>query len=599
MQNPPLSPAQRARLKTEARPRPPSKAEQEAEKAKCAADPVYFISTYCKIYDNDTQRWIPFTLWPFQESALREASLYDEVEQRWVYLRLVALKTRQIGFTWLLADAHKLWKMLFRPITEVLVFSQSDEDAMAVLSEQRFKGMYKLLPDWMKIGIVTDSAHEFRLSNGSGIRALPESRGGDSRTVTDVVIDEADLIVDLGGLIARAEPTLGTKGQMIVIGRSVKDRPNSAFKRLYLQAKKGQGTWNKAIFVAWFEHPGRTQAWKAQLDRETLERTGSLDFVQEHYPSTDLEALSARSQDKFFPPDWIIQIHREMTPLDLPIDAPVLPGLRIFSTPEVGHHYGIGVDPAGGITDGDDAVADVVDADTHQQVATLSGKINPTQFGEYVADLSDYYFSAPALFELNNHGHAVRAVLKERGVSLRNGMTKHGPSRNPGWLTTEWSKKLLYDTAVKVIQQQLAEAKLAEESVVPLIFDFNTATQLASVDANELSAPEGQHDDFAMAWVLAQMCVYRGVPSMSQQRHRGLWGKHDDHRILPAQTGFPAKVANDKLAQLQAVSQLPLPAPQTGIVVTRDVDRSNPLWALRMRIKEPPSRTRKVEDDHE
>lgn len=530
---PPLSSiTAQAIARTKARPRAPTRAEQDAEKALCAADPVYFVNKYCQIYDNDTQGWVAFALWPFQEHALRVVSAYDDTLLRWLYLRVIALKTRQIGFTWLLADAHKLWKMLFRPISEVLVFSQSDEDAMAVLSEERFKGMFKRLPAWMQMDTKTDSAHEFRLSNGSGIRALPESRGGDSRTVTDVVIDEADLITDLSSLIARAEPTLGAKGQMVVIGRAVKKYPNSPFKRLYLQAKAteetgGPGLWNKALFVAWFDHPGRTKEWKDQLDRETIEREGSLDFVHEHYPATDLEALSARSLDKRFPPDWIQALYKARQPLTvLPAGAPPIPGLRIFTPPDPRRQYGIGADPSGGKADGDNAVAQVIDALSLEQVAVLTGKFEPDQFGYFVADVAAYYNNAPVLFELNNHGHATRMSLRERGTTMRNGMTRKGPGRDPGWLTTEWSKSLLLDTAAKVMQSVLDEARQSEQPVSPILFDGVTAFEIASIDINSLSAPEGDHDDHSVAWCLAQMCVYRGVPSMEIVKHN-LWDKGD------------------------------------------------------------------------
>jgi hypothetical protein len=621
MTNPPplklpvASLAEQSLARTRARPRAPTKAEQEAEKRRCAADPVYFVNQYCQIYSNDTNGWMPFTLWPFQEQALRVVSLYDDTLQRWVYLRVVALKTRQIGFTWLLADAHKLWKMLFKPITEVLVFSQSDEDAMAVLSEERFKGMYKRLPAWMQMDTKTDSAHEFRIANGSGIRALPESRGGDSRTVTDVVIDEADLITDLGGLIARSEPTLGAKGQMVVIGRAVKKRPNSPFKRLYLQAKKtqesdGPGAWNKAIFVAWFEHPGRTKEWKEQLDREVFEREGTLDFAHEHYPSTDLEALSARSLDKRFPPQWIQSLYAERSPIPAPFDAPPIPGLKIFSPPDPNRRYGIGADPAGGKADGDNAVCQVIDADTLEQVALLAGKFEPDQFGYFVADLSVYYNGAPVLFELNNHGHATRMSLRERGVTLRNGMTRKGPGRDPGWLTTEWSKSLLLDTAAKVMQQLVGESLETQVPVSPIIYDATTAFEIASIDINSLSAPEGDHDDHSMAWCLAQMCVYRGTTSMTQQKHRGLWGRKEQERRQISSGPAPMLPGGDKLAQLQAMTGAPRqlrdpisvpaePEPterqrQPRIIVTRDnAPRVDPYWAASQRFRDVPNPTKR------
>lgn len=641
------------------RPQKPTPEWIAGELAHCEADAVYFINTYCKIYDNDTSDWIPFTLWPFQEDALRVACEWDSEKQCWKYLRIITLKTRQIGFTWLFGDAHKLWKMRFRPITEVLVFSQSDEEAIAVLSDQRLKGMYERLPDWMKIPIAVSSAHEFRLSNGSGMRALPESRGGDSRTVTDVVIDEADLITDLNDLIARAKPTLGSKGQMIVIGRAVKDKPNSAFKKLYAQAEKAEGEWNKAIFIPWYMRPDRTNfaalieddptptslslgkvlqgkpelivptsnasrdmrllnktrfgyrivrsvdirtntvvtapsnddwqhgdevismSLKDSVDAEALELTGTLDSVHEHLPATVAEAIQARTLDKKFPPEWITRLSRRGKLLQIPPEITAHPGLRIYKLPEPGRAYGIGSDPAGGNSNGDDSVSLVVDARTLEEVAVLAGKIEPTEFANQTADVSKFYFNAPILTELNNHGNAMLAQLKHRGAALRM-VTQNDSARTtkPYWLTTERSKSYLYDIGVKVMQQMFKEAQDNGIEPSPIIFSPQASTQLASIDINTLSAPEGDHDDYAMAWVLAQMCVYRGVPSMQQIPHTGLW---PNSRTGSAPPSSPTP-GLDKLAQLQRMSQAPVP-PRVDSGKKPETVEEEPLWVKLSRAK--------------
>lgn len=590
--------------KAAARPRPPSKAQVEAERQRCAADVVYFVTTYCRIYDNDTKSWIPFSLWPFQVEALREASAVLADGLTPVYPRFIILKARQEGFTWLLGIAQKLWKMLFHPITEVLVFSQSDEDAMAVLAEERLKGMYKLLPDWLKEAIKKDNDHEVRFDNGSGIRALPESRGGDSRTVTDVVIDEADLITDLDDLLARCTPTLGEKGQLIIIGRAVKKKPNSAFKRRYKAAKAAmlsgeRADWNKVMFAPWYYRTaGRTKfiatvrevstsslqlnaptlgafdfltpdglyphrllntrtgsirtimaadgvsvdtapalddwragdtlismVWKDGQDREALATAYSLDSVHEQYPATDDEALSAAALDKRYAPEVVALFTRALAVLLMPT---AVPGLRVFIEPQAGHHYGIGADPAGGMSDSDDSYASVLDADTLEQVAVYQNKTEPTQFANVVADISTYYSGAPVLFELNNHGIAFLAQAKQRGINLRMGMNRRGDTeRLAGWLTSERSKNTLYDTGAKVFDEALAQTRdddgtIHPEFISPIIHDAVTASQLSAIDKNTLKAPPGDHDDAAVAWVLSIMCVYRGSSSMTQVKHT-LW----------------------------------------------------------------------------
>jgi|SRR5579859_365134 len=530
---PPLFDAQEifqaALATTEARPKITTPEFVANEKQRCAGDPVYFVNQYCQIYDNESASWIPFKLWEFQAQALRDACAVDAAGN-YLYPRIVDLKTRQIGDTWLYAVAHKLWKMLFRPISRVLVFSQSDEEAMEILSDNRMKGMYTRLPDWMKQPIKTSNDHEIELESGSGVRALPESRGGDSRTVTDAVIDEADLITDLDNLLARLEPTLGSKGQLIIIGRAVKERPNSPFKRLYNLAKanevKGEGKWKKVHFIPWFAHPGRTKDWYDQLCRDTLTRTGSLDFVHEHYPATDVEALQARTLDKRFPPQWLTQVYQERRPIDwLPPTAPIIIGLRIYILPEAGRTYVLGADPAEGNPRSDDSVIHVVDADSKQQCATLQNKIEPSLFAADIAALSVFYNNAPVMPERNNHGHEVIATLRKDYSTVP---ILNGEDGKAGWLTLRrtqrtgvvvGSKVKMYDIAVKVIQEHLANAAESGDTPYPLFFDAETVAQVSSIDASTLSAPENMHDDLSIGWALAQVGAYRSVSSMVQARH--------------------------------------------------------------------------------
>lgn len=526
-----LTPAQVALAKTRARPRKPSAAQIDAEREHCKADEAYFINTYCKIYDNDRRTWIPFTLWPIQLAAL------DLVR---VENRIVGLKARQEGFTWLWAIADSLWDMLFNPIAEILMFSQREDEALHLLSDQRLRGMITQLPKWMQPLIIEDNKSEIRFENGSGARALPGSAGGDSRTVTKVVIDEADLVDDLDSLLTRAEPTVGKQGKIVLLSRADKSKPNSTFKRLYNAAKTGESEY-KPFFASWRDHPGRDQAWYDAKCRDAMKVKGSLDSVHEQYPATDIEALQARTLDKRFPPQWLAAVFQERRPLPLRTDTPVIPGLKLFAYPVPGRHYGAGADPAGGGSDGDDAVCHIVDAESGAQVAVFGGKIEPTQFANYVADLALYFNSAPILYELNNHGHAVQAQLKFRGASLRSGMARDGSPSKPGWLTTERSKNMLYDTGVKVIQQLVLEAEQEERTPDPIIFDYETMTQIASIDVSTLSAPEGQHDDYSMSWVLGQQCVYRGASSMSQERVVGLYPKRDEEMIPPRRSAAPVR----------------------------------------------------------
>jgi hypothetical protein len=270
-----------------------------------------------------------------------------------------------------------------------------------------------------------------------------------------------------------------------------------------------------------------SMAWKDRQNREAMATTFTLDSVYEQYPHTDLEALQSATLDKRYAPGVISALFRERTTIQ-PARAPLIPGLRIYFAPLPDHRYGIGMDSAGGLTDSDDAALQVVDADTLEQVAVLQNKFEPTQFANYGYAVQVFYNNGPILFEFNNHGGQTYQQLKERGAVLVPGETRKGQKeRTPGWYTSEKSKHTLYDTAEKAFSVIIDETRdnndlLHPDLARPILFDAATAMQLASIDKNELRAPDGEHDDLAVAYVLAIKAIFRGVSDMTKVAH-DLW----------------------------------------------------------------------------
>src|SRR5690349_16515249 len=113
----------------------------------CSESCAYFLHNYVQIYDPTAGGWIPFRLWPEQVRTLRELI---------TYLLNIILKARQLGLTWLVLG-YVLWLMLFHPIVTALFFSRRDDEAVYLLSDERLRGMYARLPDWMRAReVVTD-----------------------------------------------------------------------------------------------------------------------------------------------------------------------------------------------------------------------------------------------------------------------------------------------------------------------------------------------------------------------------------------------------------------------------------------------------------
>jgi hypothetical protein len=462
--------------------------DDEREIVLCAHDRSYFINEYVQIYDKVAKGWIPFRLWDAQEDFLE--TLTDS-------RKVITLKARQLGISWL-SLAFGLHEMLFRPIAEFLIFSFKENEASYLLGEERLKGMYKRLPMFLQASeVVVDKATQFKLSNGSVARAFSRN-GGDGYAATLAMVDEADLLPKLQTLLNRVSPTVAEGGRLLMISRSDKGNPESDFKGIYKAAKKGANEWTP-MFIPWHAHPMRDEAWYEAACADAMENTGALDDVYEQYPATDTEALAPRTLDKRIPPMWIEKVYEERRPLadedweHLSPNLAALGGVQIYELPGEKREYRIGVDTAEGNPNSDDSAAIVVDRKTGEQVAKVVGKHEPEDFARYIGWLSVLYREAPALVERNNHGHAVIMKCNQEGTPLLD-----GEDGKTGWLSNRYGKVRLYDELALTIKYRNCA-----------IASFRTMTQVQGIDARTLRAPDGQMDDEADAYALAQ--VARGI----------------------------------------------------------------------------------------
>lgn len=456
--------------------------EERREWLRCSESPPYFLHRHGQVYDATAKAWLPFYLWPAQVDVLRAIQRHR---------LLVLLKARQLGMTWLLLG-FALWEMLFRPAATELIFSKRDDEAVNLLDE-RLKGMYRRLPAYLQArAVVKDNEHEWRLSNGSAALAFPTT-GGDSYTATTVIADEFDLVPNQGQLLAAVKPTIDAGGRFLLLSRVDKSKPESQFKQIYRAARAGANDWHP-LFLPWTARPGRTPDWYDAQKRDIEARTGSLDELHEQYPATDTEALAPRSLDKRIAPAWLANCYVESNGLTdeqlTAASAPAIPGLVVFKAPVPARRYVLGADPAEGNPTSDDSALDVQDLLTGEEVAALAGKLQPAQLAAYADQLGRYFNGADLMVERNNHGHAVILWL------LANSRLRvlAGYDNRPGWLSSQLGKTLLYDAC--------AEAFRDKDT---LVHSFPAYLQLASIEGATLRAPEGQFDDRADAYALANL----------------------------------------------------------------------------------------------
>lgn len=164
--------------------------------------------------------------------------------------------------------------------------------------------------------------------------------------------------------------------------------------------------------------------------------------------------------------------------------------LLTWLPPQRGREYIIGVDSAGGGSEGDYACAQVIERRMGMQCAEWHGHFPPAELARRVVELAETYNAALIAVERNNHGHAVLAridQLKYRNVFLQNG--------EPGWLTSAATRPAMIENMAAILAERpelFRSPRLLEEC----------RTFIRHADGSS-GAADGAHDDCVMAMAVA------------------------------------------------------------------------------------------------
>jgi len=152
--------------------------------------------------------------------------------------------------------------------------------------------------------------------------------------------------------------------------------------------------------------------------------------------------------------------------------------------------YIIGVDPAGGGTDGDYACAQVIDRQTTMQCAELHGHYSPRELAAKLIELARMYNDALLVIERNNHGHGVLANLRAAGYQnvFRDG-------DQDGWLTSAVTKPAMIENLAAILS---VKPELFQSS--RLLAECRTFIRRVNGSSGSTS---GSHDDCVMAMAVA------------------------------------------------------------------------------------------------
>ncbi len=213
-------------------------------------------------------------------------------------------------------------------------------------------------------------------------------------------------------------------------------------------------------------------------------------LAKQEYPEDAIECFLS-SGDCYFD---VAALDERVKELREPITTRLGGRLQIWFPSVVGRRYLVAVDTAGGGSEGDYSVAQVLEIETGLQCAELQAKLSPLELAEEAAKLAKEYNAAWVVVERNNHGSGVLAYL--HGVSKYSRIyTQDGQD---GWLTS-------------VIHRPRMLGALAAALVeTPGIFFSKRLLQecrsFVRHRNGKVGASAGAHDDCVMAMAMA-LCV--------------------------------------------------------------------------------------------
>jgi hypothetical protein len=378
--------------------------------------------------------------------ALRPNWAQLEFERRRGQANIV-LKSRQLGISTWVAGRFFL-KTITHPGTLTLQVAHTQEAAEAI-----FRIVHRFLenlPEWLRNGALRTSKANSRqiafpaLDSEYRVESAGDENAGRGLTIHNLHCSEvARWQGNAGETLQGLRAAMPQQGELMV-----ESTPNGAEGCFWEEwnAAEESGT-VRHFFPWWSEEAYRAEAVDGESltdeERSLMQAHGlSLEQVgfrrkiaasfrglaKQEYPEDATECFLS-SGDCYFD---IRAVDARAKDLPQPIATRMGGQLQIWFPPVRERKYLVAVDTAGGGSEGDYSVAQVVEVETGLQCAELQAKLSPLELADEAASLAREYNSAWVVVERNNHGAGVLAYLH----SISKYPRIYQQDGQDGWLTS-------------------------------------------------------------------------------------------------------------------------------------------------------------------
>ena len=245
--------------------------EQVIEFGKCAANPLYFIETYVQIVNVD-KGLIPFEMWDFQREIVELVTSTNRYT--------ICKMPRQVGKTTTVA-AILLHYALFNEMFSTAILANKLSQAREILG--RIQMAFEHLPKWLQQGVVEWNKGYIELANGSKILASATSSSAIRGTSQNLIyLDEFAFVPNhlQEEFFQSVYPTISSGQTSKVVITSTPNGLNMFYK-LWKDSEEGRNDY-KRVDVHWSQVPGRDEAWKEMIIRNT-----SVEQFRQEYECVD------------------------------------------------------------------------------------------------------------------------------------------------------------------------------------------------------------------------------------------------------------------------------------------------------------------------
>jgi len=421
--------------------------------------------------------------------------------------RNIVLKARQLGLTTYVA-ARYFVQTITRPGTLTVQVAHDQEAAEEIFRiVQRF---WANLPEVVRKGALATSRANVRqivfprLDSQYRVATAADENAGRGLTIHNLHCSEVARW-PRGGLqaLVSVRAAVPPGGEIVL-----ESTPNGAAGVFYDEWQRADETGYTRHFFPWWLDPGYAslvipgefdpltpeeqrlaERWglsNEQIAYRRMIRSTMRGLAVQEYAEDAISCFRASGECVF----ELEFVYRQLESCGQPVQLEENGCLATWMPPVDGHDYIIGVDPAGGGTEGDYACAEVIERETGLQCAELHGHFSPRDLAGKVVALAARYNAALVAVERNNHGHAVLTHLK-----AQNCPNIYHEGTKGGWLTSASTRPVMIERLAAV----LVETPQVFYST-RLLNEFRTFIRHPDGSSG---AAGGAHDDCVMAMAIA------------------------------------------------------------------------------------------------